>query len=144
MIVIGDTSGLIAAVDMRERAHEAARSALTQAALTVVAPMVFLEIEHIVGREYDAAAASSINDWLLAEQPGGRIAIPDLSHGHLRKARRVQDRYADLHLDLTDAVLVVLAAEYETETILTLDRKDFRAITPLTGGRAFRLLPDDL
>ncbi|UED88811.1 hypothetical protein [Streptomyces profundus] len=39
---------------------------------------------------------------------------------------------------------VVLAESYDTETILTLDRRGFRALTPLTGGHAFRLLPDDL
>ncbi|MFI6596852.1 hypothetical protein ACIBHX_11390 [Nonomuraea sp. NPDC050536] len=39
---------------------------------------------------------------------------------------------------------VVLAEQYETENLLTLDRRDFRAISPLTGAKAFRLLPDDL
>ncbi|MFD3657369.1 hypothetical protein [Streptomyces sp. NPDC058620] len=38
----------------------------------------------------------------------------------------------------------VLAEAYETEYILTLDRRDFRAVRPLTGHKAFRLLPDDL
>jgi uncharacterized protein len=55
----------------------------------------------------------------------------------------VQDRYADLGLDLTDAVNVVLAEQYETEYVLTLDRRDFRAVRPLTGHIAFVLLPDD-
>ena len=39
---------------------------------------------------------------------------------------------------------VVLAERYETDGVLTLDRRDFRAIRPLTGHKAFRLLPDDL
>ncbi len=72
-----------------------------------------------------------------------RVTIPALSPGTLRKGREVRDRYAALRLDLTDAVNVVLAEEYDTETVLTLDRRDLRAITPLTGGHAFRLLPDD-
>jgi hypothetical protein len=38
----------------------------------------------------------------------------------------------------------VLAAKFSTVTILTLDRRHFRSITPLSGGeKAFRLLPDD-
>jgi hypothetical protein len=39
---------------------------------------------------------------------------------------------------------VALAAEYRTCSVLTLDRRDFRAIRPLTPHPAFRLLPDDM
>jgi predicted nucleic acid-binding protein len=62
----------------------------------------------------------------------------------MRRARLIQEKYAALRLDLADSVNVALAAEYETDCILTLDRRDFRAIRPLTHHRSFRLLPDDL
>ncbi|MCC3652965.1 MULTISPECIES: PIN domain-containing protein [Streptomyces] len=144
MIVIGDTSGLVAALNASDPEHEAARTALRQAALTVVSPLVTLEIEHITTRNVNRRAAYVVNDWLLAQERTGRLAIPELSADTLRKARMVQNRYAALRLDLTDAVNIVLAEAYDTETILTLDRRDFRAVTPLTGNHAFRLLPDDL
>ena len=48
-----------------------------------------------------------------------------------------------LGLNLAFAVNVALAARYQTGTILTLDRRDFRTVRPLTGHLAFRLLPDD-
>lgn len=144
MIVIGDTSGLVAALNASDPEHEAARVALRRAALTVVSPLVVLEIEHITTRNVDRKAAYRVNDWLLDQERTGRMAIPQVSADTLRKARLVQNRYADLRLDLTDAVNVILAEAYDTEIILTLDRRDFRAITPLTGNHAFRLLPDDL
>ncbi|GAB2903115.1 PIN domain-containing protein [Streptomyces mayteni] len=144
MIVVGDTSGLVAALNTSDPEHKSARTALRQAALTVVSPLVILEIEHITTRNVDRKTAHTVNDWLLAQERTGRVAVPGLSAGALRKARKVQNRYAALRLDLTDAVNVILAEAYETETILTLDRRDFRAITPLTGNHAFRLLPDDL
>jgi predicted nucleic acid-binding protein len=53
-------------------------------------------------------------------------------------------RYADLDLDLADAVTVAVAADYRTDAVLTLDRRDFRAVRPLTPHKAFRLFPDDL
>lgn len=37
-----------------------------------------------------------------------------------------------------------LAEEYGTDAILTLDRRDFRAVLPLTEHKAFRVLPDAL
>jgi predicted nucleic acid-binding protein len=144
VIVVGDTSGLVAALNASDPEHEAARVAMRRAALTVVSPLVILEIEHITTRNVDRKAAYRVNDWLLDQERTGRLAIPQVSADTLRKARLVQNRYADLRLDLTDAVNVVLAEAYDTEIILTLDRRDFRAITPLTGNHAFRLLPDDL
>ncbi|MDT0442065.1 PIN domain-containing protein [Streptomyces johnsoniae] len=144
MIVVGDTSGLVAALNTSDPEHKAARTAMREAALTVVSPLVILEIEHITTRNVDRRAAYTVNDWLLAQERTGRVAIPELSAETLRRARVVQNRYAALRLDLTDAVNVVLAEAFDTEIILTLDRLDFRAVTPLTGNHAFRLLPDGL
>ncbi|KAB8158892.1 PIN domain-containing protein [Streptomyces sp. 3MP-14] len=144
MIIVGDTSGLIAALNVAAPEHEAARRAMRQAALTVVSPLVILEIEHVVTRNVDRRAALAINDWLLEQERTGRVAVPAVSAATLRTARRVQNRYAGLRIDLADAVNVVVAESYETEVVLTLDRRDFRAIAPLTGSHAFRLLPDDL
>jgi predicted nucleic acid-binding protein len=62
----------------------------------------------------------------------------------LDQANAVRSLYASLHLDLADAIIVALASDYETNAVLTLDRRDFRALTPLTAHAAFRVLPDDL
>ncbi|WP_306365156.1 type II toxin-antitoxin system VapC family toxin [Nocardia sp. CC227C] len=144
MIVIGDTSGLIAAFNSADPEHADARAALQQAALTIVSPLVLLEVEHITTRNLNRRAAYAVNDWLLAQERTGRIEVPTVSADLLRVARKVQDRYLSLHLDLTDATNVSLAERYETVEVLTLDRRDFRAVTPLTDHSAFRLLPDDL
>ncbi|MFV2018820.1 hypothetical protein [Micromonospora sp. LOL_023] len=60
-----------------------------------------------------------------------------------RRARTVQSRYAALRPDLADAVNVVFAERYETDAVLPLDRRDFRAVRPLSSHKAFRALPDD-
>jgi hypothetical protein len=39
---------------------------------------------------------------------------------------------------------MALAGQFATDAILTLDRRDFRAVRPLSGRAAFRLLPDEL
>jgi predicted nucleic acid-binding protein len=144
MIVVGDTSGLIAAFNIGNPEHRAAREALREASVTVVSPLVFAEVEHITTRNIDRKAAYAVNDWLLQQERTTRILVPGVAAGTLRKARMVQTQYAGLRLDLADAVNVVLAEQYETDSVLTLDRRDFRAIRPLTSHKAFRLLPDDL
>jgi predicted nucleic acid-binding protein len=60
-----------------------------------------------------------------------------------REAAQVADRYADLGIGLTDASLVVLAARVGSTDIATFDERHFRAIVPLRGAPAFRLLPLD-
>lgn len=144
MIVVADTSGLVAAFNPSEPEHRTARKSLIEAALTVLSPLVFLEIEHVTTRKVSRAAALAIADWLLAQERTGRLAVAAVTAPTLRIARTVQNRYAALRLDLTDAVSVVLADQYDTDAVLTLDRRDFRAIVPLHGPPAFRLLPDDL
>ncbi len=144
MIVVGDTSGLMAAFNIGNPEHQAARAALREASVTLVSPLVFAEVEHVITRNVDRKAAYKVNDWLLQQEGAMRILVPEVAADTLRKARTVQSRYADLRLDLADAVNVVLAEQYETDSVLTLDRRDFRAIRPLSNHKAFRLLPDDL
>ncbi len=74
----------------------------------------------------------------------GLFEITTLTTDTLDQANAVRTLYPALRLDLADAVCVALAAKYETNTVLTLDRRDFRALTPLTSHKAFRLLPNDL
>ncbi len=73
-----------------------------------------------------------------------RIALADTTPELLAASLSVRARYQDLDLDLVDAVNVALADEYDTEAVLTLDRRDFRSLRPLTSHQAFRVLPDDL
>ncbi|MCV7385063.1 type II toxin-antitoxin system VapC family toxin [Mycolicibacter longobardus] len=143
MILVGDTSGLVAAFNVDDPEHTAARQVLIEAPMTVISPLVLLEIERIATRNVSRKAALAINDWLLAQDRTGRVTIAAVTASTLRTARTVQNRYAALRLDLTDAVSVVLAEQYETYAVLTLDRRDFRAVVPLNGAPAFRLLPDD-
>lgn len=144
MIVIGDTSGLVAAFNNDDPEHAVAREAFREASATVISALVFAEIEHIITRNIDRTTAHVVQDWLLRQERSMRVLVPEVSAAALRTARTVQDRYAELKLDLADSVNVVLAEQYQTDTVLTLDRRDFRAIRPLSRHAAFRLLPDDL
>lgn len=82
-------------------------------------------------------------DFLFTQVDRMRFTIPEARLETLTAARAVERRYHDLELDLADAVNVALAADYDTDVVSTLDRRDFRAMRPLTGYNYFRLLPDD-
>lgn len=144
MIVVADTSGVIAASDRNARESSACLEVMREAGTVIISPLVLTEIDHVAKARFGAAARTQIIDFILAQARLLRFQIPETSLKILDTARVVQQQYAGLDLDLADAVNVVLAAEYRTDVVLTLGRRDFRAIRPLTPHKWFRLLPDDL
>ncbi|WP_217199283.1 PIN domain-containing protein [Streptomyces buecherae] len=144
IIVIADTSGLLAALDSAHPEHQASNEAIMAAGLLVMSPLLLAEIDHVATRELGREAALSAVDDVRAWMRRGRIAVPEITEDHLGVAQSVRARYRDLDLDLADAVNVALAADFDTDAVLTLDRRDFRAVRPLGRHKAFRVLPDDL
>jgi predicted nucleic acid-binding protein len=143
LIVIADTSGIIAASDRNARESSECRGILNEAGTVIVSPLVLTEVDHVAKTRFGSAARTAIIDFVLAQARLLRFQIPETGIDVLATARLIQQRYAGLDLDLADAVNVALAAEFRTDAVLTLDRRDFRAMQPLTRHRWFRLLPDD-
>lgn len=144
MIVIADTSGLIAASDRNAADSRACRSVLQDAGTIVLSPLVLAEVDHLAKARFGSPARSAIIDFILEQASAERIIIPATGPDVLTLARAVQRQYGGLDLDLADAVTVVLAARHATSDLLTLDERDFRTVRPLTSHRWFRLLPRDL
>ncbi len=144
MIAIADTSGLLALFNRTDPEHTQVAIATNACGLLVVSPLTLTELHQIASIRADRRVADAILRTLVARVEATRVAIADTTPRLLTTALAVRDHYTDLDLDLADATAVGLAAEYRTDVVLTLDRRDFRAIRPLTGHKAFRLLPDDL
>lgn len=144
MILIAGTSGIIAASDKNAPESAGCQAALADAGSVLLSPLVLAEVDHLALARFGVLARSALIDFILFQAQRERFLIPHITLGLLETARKVQRRYAALNLDLADAVNVALAAEYRTHSVLTLDRRDFRAIRPLTPHPAFRLLPDDM
>jgi predicted nucleic acid-binding protein len=144
VIVVADTSGVIAASDCNARESAACQKVLREAGTVIISPLVLTEVDHLAKARFGSRARTSIIDFILAQARQLRCQIPETGLEILDTACLVQQQYASLDLDLADAVNVALAARYRTDAVLTLDRRDFRAMRPLTPHRWFRLLPDDL
>lgn len=144
IIVIADTSGVLAALDSNHPDHLGAGEAIMAAGLLVMSPLLFAEIDHVATRELGREAAISAVDDIRRWMRAGRVVVPEITDAHLATAQSVRVRYDALKLDLADAVNMALASEYDTDAVLTLDRRDFRAVRPLGRHKSFRVLPDDL
>lgn len=138
-MILLDTSGVLAAIDASQRAHEAARRALEAAdAPLVLSPFVLAELDYLLATRIGVAAELA----LLDEVSTGAYELVPFRTADVAAARELLDSYRDLELGLADASIAVLAARLDTDVVLTLDERHFRALRG-PRGRPFRLLPAD-
>lgn len=132
-----DTSALLAYFDSDEPDHEAVATILEEAdEPLVVSPYVIAELDYLVASRLGVRAELAV----LAELAGGAWDLAAIDAEELRDASAVVERYADQRVGIADAANVVLAARYQTQTIVTLDHRHFDVLRPLAGGR-FVVLP---
>jgi predicted nucleic acid-binding protein len=139
VVIVLDTSGLLAAIDSSQRFHDAAKEVLGGAVdPLILSPFVLAELDYLlatrVGREAELA--------LLEEVARETYRLASFSIGDVAEARRIIVQYPDLRIDLADASNVVLANRHDTLDMLTLDERHFRTLSG-PGGRPFRVLPAD-
>ncbi|WP_055693271.1 type II toxin-antitoxin system VapC family toxin [Streptomyces prasinopilosus] len=145
MIAIADTSGILTLFNRSDPDHHTARKAADRCGFLVATPPALTEVHQVAGSRAGRAAADGILRSLTERVRQMRLVLAPTTPEIMDAALAVRARYASLDLDLVDAVNVALAAEYDTDAILTRDLRDFRALRP-AGGRysCFRILPDDL
>ena len=136
-MIIADTSALIAYLNEREHDHEEVVQALTATEeVLAVSPYVVAELDYMVASRGGVDAELE----MLGELTSGAYLLADFGAEDLITAKSIIGRYRDQGIGVTDASLVVLADRYRTRTILTLDRRHFDVLRPLTGGR-FKVVP---
>ena len=135
--MIVDTSALLAFFDRDEPDHAAVTTVLDGATEPLVAsPYVVAELDYLVASRLGVSAELAV----LRELAGGAWDLAAFGTEDLAQARAVVDRYADQAIGLADASIVILAARYQTRTVVTLDRRPFGVLRPIEGG-SFTIRP---
>lgn len=144
MIIVADTSALLAALDPKENFHEAALEVL-QTEMLHISPLVMTEFDHLARRDHGYDQAARASSEIIRDLQDGTHQLAQITLEDFTIADEVRANYSHLRLDLADAIGVALAAKYRTNRIFTLDQRDFRAIKPLTPAfDHFEILPIDL
>lgn len=138
MAIVVDASVLFAVVDADDPEHQASVDALTSLSDTTLAitPFVLAEADHLIRRRVGIDAEIG----LLGDVRDGAFQLAPFNAEDVAACIPIINRYRNLDLGIADASMVVLADRLKTRKILTLDRRDFAVIRPLSGGR-FELLP---
>lgn len=136
VLAIVDAGPLYAVLDADDRNHRRSAEVLQRRDLDLVIPaLVVAEVTYIAGRRLGPLAEAAFLrglESLHVESPGP---------GDWPRIAALVEQYRDFPLGGTDASVVALAERFETDLIVTLDRRHFDAIRPLHAA-AFRLLPD--
>lgn len=136
-MILLDTSGLLAAMDTRERLHGPCKAALeADPGPFVLSPFVLAELDYLLGNRVGAAAQRA----LLEEVGSGAYRLETFEAADVAQAAEVMQKYESLRIGLADASLVVLAGRTGARDVLTLDRRHF-SVLRAPKGKAFRLLP---
>jgi uncharacterized protein len=139
VVIVLDTSGLLAAIDSSQRFHEAAKETLGRTVGSLIlSPFVLAELDYLLARRVGREAELA----LLQEVAKETYRLAAFSIGDVAEASRIMVQYADLRVSLADASNVVLANRHGTLDVLTLDERHFRTLRG-PGGRPFRILPAD-
>ncbi|MGL5927944.1 MAG: PIN domain-containing protein [Dermatophilaceae bacterium] len=96
----------------------------------VLSPYVVAELDYLVATRVGVQAELRV----LTELATGDYHLPAFGAAELVAARQVVERYQDQAVGLADASIVVLAHAYRTREVLTLDRRHFSVLRPLSGG----------
>ena len=139
MTLIVDAAPLVALGDARDPLHAAVGDVLRAEGGDLVVPApVSAEVDYLIRRRGTPAAARAF----LRDVASGRFRVEGLTADEHGTVARLDEQYADLDLGLADLSVVILAHRFRTRRLLTFDERDFRAVTPLSGG-SFMLLPRD-
>lgn len=138
MIVV-DTSAVLTALDRSQRQYDRVSSFVQDSReRLILSPFVLGELDYLLTRRIGEQAALE----LLRDVENGAYLLAEIANEDVAAARQVIERFDDLRIGLADASIVVLAARFETNRILTLDERHFRPLRTL-GGDPFTILPAD-
>lgn len=138
MIVV-DTSAVFSALDRSQRRYDRVSSFLeTSRERLILSPFVLAELDYLLTRRVGDHAALDF----LRDVEDGAYLLAGIAQEDVAASRRVIERFDDLRIGVADASIVILAARYGTDRVLTLDERHFRALRTL-DDRPFTILPED-
>ena len=104
----------------------------------ILSSFILAELDYL----FTVRIGSEAEHRFLEQVADGVFELPPWGSSDVAAGLEVLRRYDDLGCGLADASVVVLAERYGTDSILTLDERHFRVLTP-RNGVPFRLLPAD-
>jgi uncharacterized protein len=136
MAILIDPSAIVAAADMADLNHAAARAWFAAAdEPLLVGALSLAEVDHVLQRELGADATLAV----LAAVAGGALRIIAPTDADLVRAGALLQRHAEHRPRLSDALLIAAAERLGVRRVASFDRRPLAVMVP-RGARGERLL----
>ena len=133
---VGDTGFVVALVNKSDQKHSEVTKIYQQVRKILLPQSVLAEVGYLIGRE---AGINPVITFLKGFKYS-RFELVALTEDDLLKTAEILEQYKDSRIDFVDATIMVIAARFQLETILTLDQRDFRLFRP-KHCNSFIILP---
>jgi len=134
--LVVDAGPLVAAAATRDRNHERCVALLGSARRLVVPSLVVTEVAYLLADRIGPAAELAFARSLRS----GELELEPVEPGDWARIEELVELYADLHLGVVDASVVVVCERLKVTDLATLDRRHFAVIRPRHCA-ALTLLP---
>ena len=125
-MIVADTSAVLALMDSGSPSHTPVEKVFRAHRSEYVLPWAILpELDYMVLQKGGPRAAQALH----ADLVEGRYLIEWGRAADLQRALELDRTYHDLSLGLVDGVVMAVAERLEARAILTLDLRDFGAVT---------------
>jgi predicted nucleic acid-binding protein len=133
---VADTDFVVALLNRSDRSHAAAVSVYLQQQSILLPQTTLTEVAYLIGRD----AGTAVTVAFLQGLSTSRFRLTALTEQDLIRVAAILDQYTDSRIDFVDATAMAIAERYRSQTILTLDQRDFHIFRP-QHCESFILLP---
>jgi uncharacterized protein len=125
-VIIADTSAILLLLDRDHPTFAALSRAFEQTGPEWVVPWAVLpEVDYLVTKRFGSSTAQAFLASVLDGLPSPEWGRPE----DLSRALELDRQYSSLQMGLTDAIVMAQAERLQARAIVTLDERDFRAVT---------------
>ena len=121
-MIIVDTGFWVALANKNDNYHEAAKKTFSQYHEPLITTWCVVT-ETCYFLQARRGVQSSVT--FIHAMSEGLFQVFEIKPNHITRLKELMNKYCDVPMDLADASLVLLAEEYQTGRILSLDVKDF-------------------
>jgi predicted nucleic acid-binding protein len=133
---IADTGFVIALLNRSDSQHPSVAAIYTRLKTAILPQTVLAEVAYLLGR--DAGTSTVIA--FLQGLPVSRFQLTALNEQDIHRIAEILEQYQDSRIDFVDASVMAISERYNSQTILTLDQRDFRLFRPQHCDN-FEILP---
>ena len=139
MALIADSGAIFGIYDRRDRHHQALRRAVERETGAILIPSAILaEIDYLLRVKLGIEAELIF----IQDVISGAFTLESFTLVDLARSRDLIEHYRGLNLGLADAAVIAVAERLRIRRILTVDERDFHAVSAYDGS-PFTLLPAD-